>query len=594
MATHPEDLSQDPLSDNLKPIIIDHVSSHLSTAQQAVTATNHTRSLPIMDSNTMHDLSITSRTAYISTLDIENPNFLKLLHRRSLGFELSEYQMMKSILTEYGSFAKQTMERDTANMRLDGDYIVITPAAQLCNRMRAFMGSVLLGLLTQRVVLIDIGAEGYAARLNNIFISPGYEWEYESIPSQLRGLLASAGQSRWTFPYEWLHKNKAVSGIIANQVCDSYCNGEACKPGNNGKRVWKIDSHAGYLPVMARNEHLWGAVVKYHEDMKSRGEAPQYTFDYKLAQHFVGKIGSSGQESIEALEVLLGRMLFELEREMQTEVDRLIHATYDGAMSYYEAQEGFDASAYNMLNNPPPVIGIHIRSEYVLLMNPSDCRGKKISNCAAPYRWFEDCGIEAMDDAMNGIKPYLFIAADTKEAQHAAQQIFGAERVSFRPFDKTGGVFVGIQEAVIDLVSVSSFDVFVGTPHSSYSEMASILSQPRRIFGDEFAWNMISNKKHLIAVNRMIIPIMTNVGWEIDKLNLYTMGRTVDVNIDEHKVLLPQTDDKKETYLQNRICKQSVTAGMGWMGLFDMLKNVRCYNPKWHHPSPNWFPIANK
>ena len=237
-------------------------------------------------------------------------------------------------------------------------------------------------------------------------------------------------------------------------------------------------------------------------------------------------------------------------------------------------------------------------------MNPKECPGKRIEQCVIPYTWFEGCGIAVMDNiskqAINGIKPYLFIAADTKEAQSAANIIFGAERVFFRPFDKTGGSFEGIQEAIIDLVSVSSFDIFVGTPHSSYSEMSAILSQPRRIYGGDFRWNWDGGNAaapayHKIPENRMIIPIMSSVGWEIDKLNLYTMGRVINVDIDDNdKVLLPQTKGMNIDYQSHRICKQTITAGMGWMGLFDMLKLVNCYNIAWHHPGQKWFPIADK
>ena len=312
----------------------------------------------------------------------------------------------------------------------------------------------------------------------------------------------------------------------------------------------------------------------------------------------MGKIGNDGQEYIENLEVLLGRMLFRLEEPMQNAVDALIKQTYINAKNYYEKK---GLTGYDLNNNPPPVIGIHIRSEYVLLMNPKDCPGKKIEKCVKPYTWFESCGISTLNkELLNGVEPYLFIAADTKQAQQAANIIFNSERVYFRPFDKTGGSFKGIQEAIIDLISVSSFDAFVGTPHSSYSEMSSILSQPRRVFieGDDkykFIWNWDQQYEYKIPVNRMIIPVMTNVGWEIDKLNLYTMGRVVNVDIDDNdKILLPQQQDSDINFQSHRICKQQITAGMGWMGLFQMFKSVNCYNKDWHHPGQKWFPIANK
>merc|ERR1712048_200264 len=109
----------------------------------------------------------------------------------------------------------------------------------------------------------------------------------------------------------------------------------------------------------------------------------------------------------------------------------------------------------------------------------------------------------------DGIEPFLFIAADTSDAQRAALKIFGDDRVHFRPFGLTGGSFEGIQEAIIDLVSVASFDSFVGTPHSSYSEMASILGQPRRIYNDDanddgktmFVWQRVPQYEDKLPVN---------------------------------------------------------------------------------------------
>lgn len=322
-------------------------------------------------------------------------------------------------------------------------------------------------------------------------------------------------------------------------------------------------------------------------------------FDYQFANHFVGRIGEFGQEYIENLEVLLGRLLFRLEDAMQSEVDAIIKETYTVSSAYYKSK-GLVVDGFDDETNPLPVIGIHIRSEYVLLMNPKDCKGQKIENCQKPYQWFADCGLAAMQNLFSGIEPFLFIAADTKQAQSAALSIFGSERVHFRPFELTGGSFEGIQEAMIDLVTVSSFDVFVGTPHSSYSEMSSILSQPRRLSpNNEFLWKMNEKYQAMLPVNRMIIPIMTTVAWEIEKLNKYTFGRTIDIDLDDEdfgKVLLPQTNNLKIDYQTHRICKQAVTAGMGWMNLFNMLKNIKCYDRNWHHPNPkgSWFPIADK
>eukprot|EP00483_Globobulimina_turgida_P013285 UN13309 len=207
----------------------------------------------------------------------------------------------------------------------------------------------------------------------------------------------------------------------------------------NDKNVWFIDSHAAYLPVMARNKNLYEMILQRY---KSYNKELEYKFDYNLANYFIGKIGNKGQEYIEDLEVLLGRFLFKLESQIQTAVDDIIKETYESALIYY-TNKGINTKLtkeWDMIDNPAPVIGIHIRSEYVLLMNPNDCPGKNIYKCHKPYVWYEECGIAVMDKYLhalldaNGIQPYLFIAADTKEAQSAAKQIFGEDRVYYRAF----------------------------------------------------------------------------------------------------------------------------------------------------------------
>ena len=64
----------------------------------------------------------------------------------------------------------------------------------------------------------------------------------------------------------------------------------------------------------------------------------------------MGRIGEQGQEYIENLEVLLGRMLFRLESDMQNAVDGLIKETYEKALAYYKSK-GVDAGKYDLPNN---------------------------------------------------------------------------------------------------------------------------------------------------------------------------------------------------------------------------------------------------
>ena len=110
------------------------------------------------------------------------------------------------------------------------------------------------------------------------------------------------------------------------------------------------------------------------------------------------------------------------------------------------------------------------------------------------YKWFELCGKLIVDQSIepsNGnnckdIEYFIFLAADTQEAQNFGVEVFGKNRVHFQKFDHvetgTRGVTLDdIKDVVVDLVTVASFDGFVSSPHSIYSEMASILGQPRRV-----------------------------------------------------------------------------------------------------------------
>merc|ERR1719419_2127741 len=70
---------------------------------------------------------------------------------------------------------------------------------------------------------------------------------------------------------------------------------------------------------------------------------------------------------------------------------------------------------------------------------------------------------------------FFFLATDMPSTQESAVDLWG-DRVNFLPFTRTGATVAGIQDAVVDLLTVASFDQLVITPHSSFSEMATVLS----------------------------------------------------------------------------------------------------------------------
>ena len=77
------------------------------------------------------------------------------------------------------------------------------------------------------------------------------EWELKSIDGGLRARINGASKQKYTFPYEHLLTNKPPSGVIMQQVCGDWTSI------SGDKSVIQIESHAAYLPVMARNEQLF-------------------------------------------------------------------------------------------------------------------------------------------------------------------------------------------------------------------------------------------------------------------------------------------------------------------------------------------------
>ncbi|ETO14014.1 hypothetical protein RFI_23353 [Reticulomyxa filosa] len=225
----------------------------------------------------------------------------------------------------------------------------------------------------------------------------------------------------------------------------------------------------------------------------------------------------------------------------------------------------------------------------------------------AEYEWFAHCGNQVVPRKYRNKPLFIYFAADTAKAQSFAESVFGKHRVYFRPFVLKGSTLQGIIDAVVDLVTVSSFDTFISTPHSSYSEMSSLLGQPRRILtltststsnSFSFSFSFLSTVQteyhwYSMPVNRPIVPMMTHTPWEIEKFNLYMLGRAIDIDLaDPSARHFPLTAAlrSKIPFRTHNICKLQVAASMGWIGVFDAFQHISCYNPLYHHPG-SWFPL---
>ncbi|ETO08648.1 hypothetical protein RFI_28740 [Reticulomyxa filosa] len=338
----------------------------------------------------------------IESIDLKDEeNVYHYLSRRWHGFAPTDYAHMKQIIASYAKFHTAIVHHDSnsgASTPLKGKYIILHPAAQMCNRLRAHMGTIYLvqevqgvqkkcrgvlfffyylskkkkkkripilhkyicnniGILTRRIVLIDIGAENYAARLDGVFKNPGFCWEYQKIADTLRSKLEKASTKQLAFPYE---TEMGYEQIICNRWL------------SDTTPVWNLNSHAAFLPLIARNVHLHEEVTKRYASAATFDDnSKEEPFDLWLVQWFPvtpNKTGSisrtGGQEQMEILEVLLARALYVIDSHVQKRVDELIATTYANAARFY--------SQINVTleqGEVPWVVGLHMRSEYLLSMN---------------------------------------------------------------------------------------------------------------------------------------------------------------------------------------------------------------------------------
>ena len=74
----------------------------------------------------------------------------------------------------------------------------------MCLRIRAFMGAFYLGIVTRRLVFIDIST----STLDDAFMNPGFTWELSKMSETIRNGLKFVSSKRLIFPYEGTGKQQ--------------------------------------------------------------------------------------------------------------------------------------------------------------------------------------------------------------------------------------------------------------------------------------------------------------------------------------------------------------------------------------------------
>jgi len=414
-------------------------------------------------------------------------------------FNQDSVKIVREALERYSKLHTQTLEHDRQKGSLTGKYLVLIPGAQLVNRLRALLSVLYLGLITSRVVLTDI-SQTYAPRLVDIFESPGFQWDITQLDPKIRGFFTqrgrSGGVSSTTLDINnlaWLEQEKTIEKLVCgNLISDS-------------KRLIYVKSMAFFWPLVVRNT-------------------------VNLGSHPLVAAFPRTEEGIEALLSILAKMVFRPIPAVSKRVSDLVAETRTKAQEF---------AVKNNLEKPPKVVGLQVRTEYIEWMTNLR-RGAQLN----PWIQLYATCAEALLPNENEL--FFFLATDMPSTQESAVEIWG-DRVNFLPFTRTGATVGGIQDAVVDLLTVASFDQLVITPHSSFSELASVLSP-----GPAHP----SRKPHRSAI---AITTPQSNRREIDKVYDYYTGR-----VDQ---------------LTNN-CLVQRTAGLYYHGLWPALRKVSCFDEK--------------
>jgi len=414
-------------------------------------------------------------------------------------FDENQLSIVREVLEEYSKLHTETLKRDAEEGRLTGKYLVLNPGAQLVNRLRALLSVLYLGIITSRVVLTDI-SRSYAPKLVDIFESPGFQWDITQLDPKVKGHFSNTRGLRGVSSSDlnvnnlaWLENEKTIEKLVCEDLT------------RDSTSVINVNSMAFFWPLIVRNT-------------------------VNLGSHPLVTAFPRTEEGIESLLSILAKMVFRPTPGISKRVSNLVAETRTKAQEY---------AVKNNLEKPPKIVGLQVRTEYIEWMT-------KLRRGAELNPWIELYGTCAEALLPNEKELFFFLATDMPSTQESAVEIWG-DRVNFLPFTRTGATVGGIQDAVVDLLTVASFDQLVITPHSSFSELASVLSP-----GPTYP----SQMPHRSAI---AITTQQSNRREVDKVYDYYTGRVNKL-----------TD----------MCLVQRTAGLYYHGLWPALRKVSCFDEK--------------
>ncbi|CBN75989.1 hypothetical protein Esi_0264_0021 [Ectocarpus siliculosus] len=364
----------------------------------------------------------------------------------------------------YADFAKRTLEADEVAVQqgrpLQGKYIVLDSGNELVNRLRGVMSGFFLGVLTDRVFVADITyqKDGTQGLLSALFEGPGYEWDLSKLSPGLRGALApnkkkpprgkirgGASGSDATLLFDMSKEH------FEHWVCHDVVEGRG-SPGQGGSpagAVVTLSTVVYPLPLLARNP-AYASHPIFQAAAAGGGAEGQKNPGGTVV----------GQRGVEALETLLTRVVLRPTRELRERARGLADRVRERANEWGGGGGG---------GRPVRIVGLHVRTYFVKAISTATKLERNLQH-------FDDCAVAGSGDgADTGSSTFYFVATDEANTQAAAKKVWG-DGCYFEPFTLPGSKLEGIKAAFVDLLVMGSFDDYVMTPHSSFSELGATLS----------------------------------------------------------------------------------------------------------------------
>eukprot|EP00903_Cladosiphon_okamuranus_P016562 g15279.t1 len=381
-----------------------------------------------------------------------------------LSFSEEAVRVVVSAVESYAAWARRTLEADENAVQqgrpLQGKYIVLDSGNELANRLRGVLSGFFLGVLTDRVFVADITYQKDVTEglLSALFEGPGYEWDLSKLAPELRRALAPSknkGSSRGGKVRGGAGGGSGSATLVFDMsknhfhrwTCDDVLEGVVAQ-------VVTLSTVVYPLPLLARNPTYASHPIFLAAATAAHGGGGAGP-------------GGAGQRGIEALETLLTRVVLRPKRELRERAMELAGRVREKADEWVR-ERGRDDPVTGGVPRPVRVVGIHARTYFVKAVSTDTLEGN--------LRHFEDCALGGGRGHTSGdCDTFFFVATDEAQTQAVARKVWGGG-CHFEPFGLPGSKLEGIKAALVDLLVMGSFDDYVMTPHSSFSELGAMLS----------------------------------------------------------------------------------------------------------------------